>query len=107
MMSRRPSAASLAAAIRSNIGEARNGHPSDSNDQLGWKRTTFKAPSEAIIALRSLALHSGCTMNDLIMIAIGDFLEAAGKPCGLAVKAGLREQIMNDAATKDATNESP
>src|ERR1700757_3098158 len=99
MMSRRINAEAVAAAIQNNFASAlRSGQlPSEDASPPGWTRSTFKALSETIVDLRTLALQNGCTMNDVILIAISDLLTAAGRPCAIQVKPGLRDRIIGKA----------
>jgi hypothetical protein len=109
-MSKRPDAAAVAAAIKSNFANIPDVHDRRArgrDDMDGWTRSTFKAPRGAIVALRTIALSKGCTMNDLVLIAINDLLAAMGKPCPIAVKAVLRDRIMDRAANKGAIDGSP
>ncbi|MCK9917458.1 hypothetical protein MXD81_50795 [Microbacteriaceae bacterium K1510] len=109
-MSKRPDAAAVAAAIKSNFASMPDVHDRRArgrDDLDGWTRSTFKAPRDAIIALRTVALSNGCTMNDLVLIAINDLLAAMGNPCPIAVKAALRDRIMDRLANKGAINGSP
>jgi hypothetical protein len=43
--------------------------------------------------LRSLALQHDCLMNDLVQIALADFLTAAGRPSHLAIDDALRQAV--------------
>jgi hypothetical protein len=100
MMSRRINAEAVAAAIQNNFASTlrESGQlPSEDASPQGSTRSTFKSPSEAIIELRTLALQNGCTMNDVILIAISDLLTAAGRPCAIQVKPGLRDRIIGKA----------
>ena len=56
-------------------------------------RSTFSAPAEAIVALRILALRSGCTMNDLLLLAIDQLFNSVGEPSTLVVNHGLFDRI--------------
>lgn len=60
---------------------------------LSGKRTTFTAPAASIRELRSLALQHDCRMNDLVQIALADFLTMAGRPSHLAISDVLRQAI--------------
>jgi|NGEPerStandDraft_6_1074524.scaffolds.fasta_scaffold551946_1 hypothetical protein len=60
-------------------------------------RSTFSAPPEVIIQLRTLALQHRCTMNDLLLIGIDDLLRAAGKTCPMVVKENIRAQLKRQA----------
>lgn len=57
------------------------------------KRTTLHAPAADIRTLRELALRCGCSMNDLISLAIADLILAVGLVPKLTVKHGLREKL--------------
>ncbi|MCK9920290.1 hypothetical protein MXD81_65290 [Microbacteriaceae bacterium K1510] len=103
MISKRSNAAALAAAIKSNFASTlgdRDRRAPGRDDAAGWTRSTFKAPSDAIVVLRTVALYNGCTMNDLILIAIDDLLKAAGKPRAIAVNGDLRGRIIGAATNK-------
>jgi hypothetical protein len=43
--------------------------------------------------LRSLALQHDCLMNDLVQIALADFLTAAGRPSHLEITDTLRQAV--------------
>lgn len=60
---------------------------------LSGKRTSFTAPAATIRELRSLALQYDCLMNDLVQIALADFLIAAGRPSHLAIDDALRQAV--------------
>jgi hypothetical protein len=108
-MSKRIDQAALAAAIKTNFAATPTvgPHYASHGDARRWTRSTFKAPAEAIIALRSIALHNGCTMNDLLLVAIDRLLTAAGKSTAIPVQAELWERIMVKAADNDTTGNSP
>jgi hypothetical protein len=56
-------------------------------------RTTLSAPASAVIELRQLALLDRCTMNDMILVAIQDFLRSIGRDSEIAVSPVVRERI--------------
>jgi hypothetical protein len=62
---------------------------------LSGKRTTFTAPAATIRELRSLALQHDCRMNDLVQLALADFLTTAGRPSHLVINDTLRQAVKN------------
>jgi hypothetical protein len=67
--------------------------PHSRRPALSGKRTTFTAPAATIRELRSLALQHDCLMNDLVQLALADFLTAAGRPSHLAIDDSLRQAV--------------
>jgi hypothetical protein len=68
-MSKRFNADAVAAAIENNFASALKESgllTREGASPPGWTRSTFKALSETIVDLRTLALQNGCTMNDVI-----------------------------------------
>ena len=105
-MSKRINAAAVAAAIKTNFAATPSAGARHviHSEARPWTRTTFKAPAESIIDLRSVALHNGCTMNDLVLLAIDHLLTAAGKSTVIPVQQDLWDRILVKGADKDAAD---
>jgi hypothetical protein len=94
-MSKRINGAAVAAAIKTNFAASPSvgTHHASHVKAHRLRRSTFKAPIETIIALRGLALHNGCAMNDRLLVAIDHLLTAAEKPTVIPVQQDLWDRI--------------
>jgi hypothetical protein len=92
----------LTAAIRANFAKPVSGNNKQTtktaSGQTTMTRSTFSAPPEAIVALRILALRSGCTMNDLLLLAIDQLFNSVGEPCTIVVNDDLFDRIKTKVA---------
>ena len=93
-MSKRSQARELASMIETNItGKMPAGDQIRHTTSEKIVRTTLSAPSSVVFELRQLALIDRCHMNDLILIAIGDFLRSVGRDREVPVNSAVRERI--------------
>lgn len=91
-MSSKPKAAKLATAIEQNFREPSLQGLTRATRQSNT-RTTFTAPSAVVVELRVLALRRGCTMNDLLLLAVSDLLASVGHSIGDCIASDIRQKI--------------
>ena len=92
MTKRSSQAERLAAALKANI-SAKAGSGRDDRNPADVVRTTLAAPASLIMELRHLALSTRCHMNDLVLLALQDFLRRLGSHHEVPVSAAVRDRL--------------
>lgn len=100
----KPKASELSAAIRMNFAGPAKRDPEAAEPSHEKKRTTFTAPGPLLVELRMLALRHRCTMNELILLAIGDLFASLGHRYSVPVPPEVRNKVRNFTAAESGSS---